>query len=42
MLLPRDTISEIKPHESADATADESATRHAMFENGTNTVKSHE
>lgn len=41
MLLPRDTISATRPHESAPATADESATRYAMFEIGSN-VKSQE
>ena len=40
MLLPRETMSAIKPHESAPATAEERATRQAMLEKGTRTVKS--
>ena len=40
MLLPRETIRAISPHENAPATADDNATRHAMFENGNSTVNS--
>src|SRR2546430_12419142 len=40
MLLPRETISPSKPHETAPATADDNATRQAIFENGNKTVNS--
>jgi len=38
-LLPRDTINAIKPQTKALATAEETAARQAMFENGSNLVK---
>ena len=40
MLLPRETSSAIRPQDKALATADESETRQAMFENGTSFVNS--
>ena len=40
MLLPRETIRPSNPHECAPATADDSATRQATFENGNRTVNS--
>jgi hypothetical protein len=40
MLLPRDTIRPIRPQDNAPATAEESATRKATLEIGTNTVNS--
>ena len=39
MLLPRETSSATNPHENAPATAEESPTRHATFENGKSHVK---
>jgi hypothetical protein len=41
MLLPRDARSAIKPQDNAPATADDKATRHAMFEKGISTVNNH-
>jgi hypothetical protein len=40
MLLPREIIRASKPHEKAPATAEESATLQAMFENGISLVNS--
>ena len=40
MAPPRETISEIMPHANAPATAEDTATRHAMFDIGSNAVKS--
>jgi hypothetical protein len=41
MLHPREAISATNPQEQAPATADETATRQAMFENGSSTVNNH-
>src|SRR5262249_8229671 len=37
----RETVAATKPHASDPATAEATARRHAMFDTGSNTVKSH-